>query len=165
VSKLAGEHYCRVWASLGRLPTVCLRYFNVFGPGQSPESKYAAVFPAFISALKRDEAPEIHGDGEQSRDFTFIDDVVRANLLAAEVEGAAGAVMNVAGGTPRTVNQVFASIAEVLGKNIEPRHVPPREGDIRHSHADATRVRELLGWNVESDWSTAVKQTVDWFAG
>ncbi|MGH2808410.1 MAG: NAD-dependent epimerase/dehydratase family protein [Actinomycetota bacterium] len=164
VSKLAGEHYCRVWSSLGRLPTVCLRYFNVFGPGQSPESKYAAVFPAFISALKHDEAPDIHGDGEQSRDFTFIDDVVRANLLAAEAAGAEGAVMNVAGGRPRTVNEVFRSISGALGKDLEPRHVAPREGDIRHSHADAARVRELLGWHVESDWATAVKQTVEWFA-
>ena len=164
VSKLTGEYYCRVWSELGKVSAVALRYFNVFGPGQPADSQYAAVFPSFISLLRADEAPEIHWDGEQSRDFTYIDDVVRANLLAGEAPEASGRVINVAGGEPRTVNAVFEAIARVLGKDIEPRRLPRREGDIRHSHADANRAFELLGWKAESDWETSVASTVAWFA-
>jgi nucleoside-diphosphate-sugar epimerase len=164
VSKLSAEYYCRVWAGLGKLSTVSLRYFNVFGPGQSAESKYAAVFPAFISALSRGESPEIHWDGEQSRDFTFIDDVVRANLLAGESETADGAAINVAGGRPRTVNEVFESVSAVLGVSIEPKRVPKREGDIRTSLADVSRALHHLGWKAEADWDGSVRKTVDWFS-
>lgn len=164
VSKLAGEHYCRVWTHLGRMSTVSLRYFNVFGPGQHRDSKYAAVFPAFVSALVEGRAPEVHWDGEQSRDFSYIDDVVRANLAAADAgERASGAVVNVGGGDPKTINEVLRSIADAVGTWIEPTHLPMRAGDVRATRADLTRGRELLGWAPEMGWTEAVERTVAWF--
>lgn len=162
-SKLTGEFYCRVWSRLGRVPTTSLRYFNVFGPGQHPESKYSAVFPAFIAALKAGRAPTIYGDGEQSRDFTFIDDVVDANLKAAEAGAADGAVLNVASGNPKSVNEVLKTIADELGVWVEPNFEDPRVGDIRNSHADITRARDTLSWEPQVDWTEAVKTTVRWF--
>ena len=164
VSKLSGEFYCRVWASLGSIETVSLRYFNVFGPGQQADSQYAAVFPAFISALREGRSPEIQWDGEQSRDFTFIDDVVRANVLAASADAASGHVFNVAGGQPRTINQVYDAVSQVLGTDIEPTRTPRRAGDIRHSLADTSKAAEMLGWRVEVQWDEAVSRTVQWFA-
>ncbi len=163
VSKLAGEYYCRAWTHLGRLSAVCLRYFNVFGPGQHPESKYAAVFPAFVSALVGDRAPELHWDGEQSRDFSFVDDVVAANLLAADAEGADGAVINIGGGRPKTVNEVLLAVSDALGKWIEPTHAPMRAGDVRHTRADISRARALLGWEPMTPWEEAIRATVRWF--
>lgn len=162
-SKLAAEQYCRVWSKLGKISTVSLRYFNVFGPGQNPDSKYSAVFPAFISALLEGKPPEVHSDGEQSRDFTFIDDVVSANLLAAEAADADGAVINIASGRPKTVNEVLKAVSEQLGIWIEPTHVPPRPGDIRATRADIARARELTGWEPKVPWSEAVKATVSSF--
>lgn len=164
VSKLAGEHYSRVWTRLGRLSTVSLRYFNVFGPGQHPESKYAAVCPAFISKLINDEPPEVHWDGEQGRDFTYVDDVVAANLLAAEAgTNVDGEVFNIGGGEPKTVNQVLQSISEALGKWIDPIHRDKRAGDVRHTHADISKAKTMLGWTPSSDWNTAIKSTIAWF--
>ncbi|HEX2235966.1 MAG TPA: NAD-dependent epimerase/dehydratase family protein [Actinomycetota bacterium] len=164
VSKLAGENYCRIWTPLKGLSTVSLRYFNVFGPGQHPESKYAAVFPAFIKALSSDRPPELHWDGEQSRDFSYIDDVVRANLLAAEAdERVDGAVMNIGGGGAKSVNHVLRSVSDVMGKWIDPVMKPRRAGDVRHTRADISRAGELLGWRPEADWDLAVKETVSWF--
>jgi nucleoside-diphosphate-sugar epimerase len=164
-SKLAGEHYCRVWTSLRGLPTVSLRYFNVFGPGQHRDSKYAAVFPAFCSALVEGRAPEVHWDGEQIRDFTYIDDVVKANLRAAEAGSRAdGAVINIAGGRPRSVNEVLRSVADAVGTWIEPERSPKRVGDVRRTHADISRARALLGWEPQADWDRAVRSTVEWFA-
>ena len=164
VSKLAGEYYCRVWAGLGRVSTVSLRYFNVFGPGQPADSAYAAVFPAFISSLLAGEQPIVYGDGNQTRDFTFIDDIVRANLLAADAgESVDGTVINVAGGEPRSVNDVLSSVADVLSRPVDPRHEPSRTGDVRHSLADPRRAAELLGWKPRSNWDEAITATVDWF--
>jgi nucleoside-diphosphate-sugar epimerase len=164
-SKLAGELYCRVWTRLKDLSTVSLRYFNVFGPGQSLESKYAAVFPAFCSALAAGRPPEVHWDGEQSRDFTYIDDVVRANLQAAEADGRVdGAVINIAGGRPKTVNEVLRSVSEAMDRWLEPTRTPRRAGDVRRTHADIARARELLGWTPRADWDEAVRNTVRWFA-
>lgn len=163
VSKLTGEYYCRVWATLGRIETVALRYFNVFGPGQRADSKYAAVFPAFVSALFEDRSPDIHWDGEQSRDFTYIDDVVAANVLSADAPAASGHVINVAGGSPRSINQVFEDIAHELGSDLQPIRVPKRAGDIRDSYADPTRARDLLSWKSETDWTIAIANTVAWF--
>ena len=164
VSKLAGEHYCRAWTKLGRLPTVSLRYFNVFGPGQHRESKYAAVFPAFIGALAAGEPPELHWDGEQSRDFTYIDDVVASNVAAASAPAAAdGEVFNIGGGKPRTVNEVLGAVSDAIGTWIEPAHMPRRAGDVRHTRADISRAREVLGWEPKADWADAVAATVGWF--
>jgi len=164
VSKLAGEHYCRVWTKLGRLSTVSLRYFNVFGPGQHPESRYAAVFPALISALKQGKAPEVHWDGEQSRDFCFIDNVVAANLAAARAGPEAdGGVFNIGGGDPKSVNEVLRVISQVLGVWIDPVFVPKRGGDIRHTHADISLAKGILGWQPEADWIRSVEATVKWF--
>lgn len=166
VSKLAGEHLCRVWTSLHGLSTVSLRYFNVFGPGQHPESKYSAVFPAFVSSLLRGEPPELHWDGEQSRDFTYIVDVVRANVLAAEADARAdGAVINIAGGEPRTINEVYRNVSDVIGTQITPEHRPKRPGDVRRTHADISRARDLLGWEPRADWASSVAETVRWFRG
>lgn len=164
VSKLAGEHYCRTWASLGLLSTVCLRYFNVFGPGQHPDSQYAALFPAIIGALCAGASPVIHWDGEQSRDFTFVDDVVAANLRAAEAdENCAGQVFNIGAGDPKTVNDVVRTVSNILDTWVEPTYVDKRVGDIRTSHADITRSREILGWEPRADWKQAVAATVEWF--
>jgi nucleoside-diphosphate-sugar epimerase len=163
-SKLAGENYCRIWTPLKGLSTVSLRYFNVFGPGQHPESKYAAVFPAFIKALAADRAPEVHWDGEQSRDFTYIDDVVRANLLAAEADSAVdGSVVNIGGGGSRTVNDVLRSVSEAMAKWVEPTHSPRRAGDVRHTRADISLAAQLLGWKPEADWDQSVRATAEWF--
>ena len=164
-SKLTGEYYCKVWAQLGRLPTTSLRYFNVFGPGQHPESKYSAVFPAFIAALKDGQPPTIYGDGEQSRDFTYIDDVVAANLLAAETVAADGLVMNVASGRPKSVNSVLKTVSDELGTWIDPVHDEPRVGDIRNSYADISLARSTLSWEPATEWEEAVRTTVGWFSG
>jgi nucleoside-diphosphate-sugar epimerase len=153
-----------VWSRLGRLSTVSLRYFNVFGPGQRPESKYAAVFPAFISSLAAGRAPEVHWDGEQSRDFTYIDDVVRANLLAADADSRGdGEVVNIAGGDLKTVNEVLQAVASVFGTWIDPISLPKRPGDLRHKRADVSRAAAVLDWKPQSDWKRAVEATVSWF--
>ena len=164
LSKFAGERYCQLWTRLKGLSTVSLRYFNVFGPGQRPESKYAAVFPGFISALASGRAPEVHWDGQQTRDFTYIDDVVRANLLAAEAsERADGEVMNVGGGSPKSVLEVLRQVSQAFGNWTEPVFRPKRAGDVRRTHADIKRAKSLIGWSPEADWDEAVKATVSWF--
>lgn len=163
VSKLAAEQYCRVWTRLRGLSTVSLRYFNVYGPGQHPESKYSAVFPAFVSALVEGREPEVHWDGEQTRDFTFVGDVVEANIIAGMRDGIDGEVFNIAGGSPKSVNTLLQSVSDAVGRWIEPRRTPKRDGDIRRSHADTSRARELLGWTPRADWTTSVGQTVAWF--
>lgn len=163
VSKLTGEYYCRVYSILGWVPTISLRYFNVFGPGQRADSLYSAVFPSFISSLKRGIAPTIHWDGEQSRDFTYIDDVVSANLQALSVSSPGGAIVNTAGGRPRTINEVFATISKILDAHIGPVRAPKRPGDIRKSYADTSRAFHLLGWQPTTTWEEAVKSTVEWF--
>ena len=166
VSKLAGEMYCRVWSAVHGLSTVSLRYFNVFGPRQRPESKYAAVFPAFVSALLDGRAPEVHWDGEQSRDFAFIDDVVSANLRAMEIGPLdEGGVFNIGGGRPKTVNEVLRSVSAAVGRWIDPVHTPKRRGDVRATMADISRGRRILGWEPRADWDDAVRATVAWFTG
>lgn len=163
-SKLAGEHYIAAFAAAMGLATVSLRYFNVFGPGQDPHSKYAAVFPRFIAALLRGEAPEIYGDGEQTRDFTFIDDVVEANLLAAAAPPEAdGEAFNVGAGRPRSVNETLRAISEAAGVWTDPIFSPPRPGDVRHSLADLTRSRAVLRYDPKAEWEGAVAATVEWF--
>lgn len=164
VSKLAGENYCRVWSGLGRIETVSLRYFNVFGPGQHPESKYSALFPGFVSAIVKGEPAEIHWDGEQSRDFTYIDDVIEANIAAAIAsDDANGETFNIASGSPKTVNEVWQAVIAHFDDVKEPKMLPKRPGDVRKTHADVSKAQRLLGWVPKADWDEAVAATVAWF--
>lgn len=146
VQKLAGEGYCRAFGEVYGLETVAIRYFNVFGPRQDPRSQYAAVIPNFIAALMRSERPTIHGDGEQSRDFTYVENVVEGNVLAAEAAEAAGKVYNVACGERVTLNELFSELADLLGSDLEPVYSDPRPGDVRHSLADISAARRDLGY-------------------
>ena len=162
--KVAGEAYCQVWHSLYGLETVALRYFNVFGPGQDPQSEYAAVIPRFIAAALAGQAPTIYGDGEQSRDFISVGNVVEANLLAATVPAAAGAVLNVGGGISVTLNQLVAEIGQAIGRELRPQYAPSRPGDVRESLADITRLRATLGYMPAVSFSAGLAQTVAAFA-
>jgi len=162
VAKLAAERYCisfsRVYESF---ETVVLRYFNVFGPRQSPHSQYAAVVPLFIAAIDRGEPVTIHGDGEQSRDFTYVTNVVDATIRAAEATGATGRAFNVAAGSPATVNDVADTIGVLLGKPVEKRFEPPRPGDIRDSWADISAAREVLGYEPRVDLAAGLELTAE----
>ena len=144
ISKLAGENYCRIFYRIYGLETVCLRYFNVFGPRQDPTSQYSAVIPKFISAMLNGERPKIYGDGKQSRDFTYVANVVQANLLACQADGVAGEFFNVACGERYTVLDLVAELNEILGKDVEPVFTEPRKGDVRHSQADISKAQRLL---------------------
>ncbi len=166
VAKLAAERYCvsfsRVYESF---ETVVLRYFNVFGPRQSPHSQYAAVVPLFLTAIAAGEPLTIFGDGEQSRDFTYVQNVVEANLRAAEASGANGRIFNVAAGSPRSVNTLVETISELLGKPAERRFEPPRAGDLRDSYADISAAREILGWEPTVDFEDGLRRTAESLAG
>ena len=162
-SKLAGEQYCKVWSHLKDIETVSLRYFNVYGPGQHPESKYSAVFPAFISALLAKRSPEVHWTGEQSRSFTFIDDVVAANLSALDASASvSGQVFNIGGDRSTSVNEVLRSIADAMDVWIEPTYEPMRRGDVFRSSADISKAEVLLGWSPKAAWQPSVEATVAW---
>jgi nucleoside-diphosphate-sugar epimerase len=165
VTKLAGEHYARVFWELHGLETVCLRYFNVFGPRQRPDTQYAAVVPLFVDALLAGEAPVVHGDGAQSRDFTFVADTVRANLLAAEAPAAAcaGRVFNIARGRPVSVLDLLGALGEAQGQAVTPRTSPARAGDVRHSHADISAAREGLGYEPSVSLEEGLARTLAWF--
>jgi nucleoside-diphosphate-sugar epimerase len=162
-SKLAGEHYCRAVTECYGVETVSLRYFNIYGPRQDPESLYAAVIPKFIAAMLAGERPTIFGDGEQSRDFTFVADAVAANLLACEAALAAGRVINVACGKRYTLNELVARLNAILGTDIEPVYAEPRAGDVKHSQADISAARSLLGYEPTTAFEDGLRQTVDWF--
>jgi nucleoside-diphosphate-sugar epimerase len=146
VAKLAGEGYCRAFTHVYGLETVALRYFNVFGPRQDPLSQYAAVIPMFISAFLDDRSPIVHGDGDQSRDFTYVDNAVQATVLAAEAEEAAGQTFNVACGERTTLNELLEELRKLTGKEIEATYVDPRPGDVRHSLADISEACRVLGY-------------------
>ena len=146
VSKLAAERYCVSFSRVYPLQTVALRYFNVFGPNQDPTSQYAAVVPRFIAAIADERPVPVYGDGEQRRDFTYVANVVEANLLAAEAENVSGAVINVATGRGVLVNELADAIGATLGLSVEREYAPERAGDVRDSWADVTRARELLGY-------------------
>lgn len=162
VSKLAGEHYCRVFNDLMGVETVRLRYFNVYGPRQRSDSPYAAVIPLFVDALRAGRPPIVHGDGRQSRDFTFVTDAVQANLLAAWTapERCSGRVYNVAGGEPYTILELLAIMAKVIGVDAAPRHASPRPGDVRRSHADITAARTDLGYQPRIDLEEGLRRTL-----
>ncbi len=164
VAKLTGEYYCRIFPDLYGLETVVLRYFNVFGPRQDPHSQYAAVIPKFITSLLKGEAPIIFGDGEQTRDFIFVENVVRANLAACEAAPAAvGEVINVASGKKTSINELYRLIAELIGTDVKPRYASPRPGDVRHSLADVSKAERLLGLKEFVDLREGLKRTIDWY--
>ena len=161
-SKWAGEKYLQVFAKTFDLETVSLRYFNVFGPRQDPASQYAAAVPLFITRILRGEAPTVFGDGEQSRDFTYVANVVEANLLACTARGAAGGVFNVACADRITVNVLIAKINEILGKSIAPVYAAPRPGDIRHSFADISAAERELGYRPVVGFEEGLRRTIAW---
>jgi UDP-glucose 4-epimerase len=163
ISKLVGEQYCQIFDRLYGLPTVRLRYFNVFGPRQDPLSEYAAAIPHFITKTIRGEPPMIFGDGEQSRDFTFVANVVEANILAAEASGISGEVFNIACGQRITVNSLVHRIREDLGSKVNPRHGDPRPGEILHSYADIAKAERLLNYRVLYPLDDGLQKTVAWY--
>jgi len=163
VAKLAGEQYCRVFTSVFGLDTISLRYFNVFGPRQDPESPYAAAVPKFIAAALDGESPVIFGDGSQTRDFTYVADVVHANMLACRApKEAAGAVVNVAGGAGISVNDVWDVIRTRLGATVAARRLPPRAGEVRHSVASLERARTVLGYEPAVGSREGLRLTCEW---
>lgn len=163
VSKLVGEHYCSVYSKVYGLPTVSIRYFNVFGPRQDPASQYAAVIPIFINHLLNGTAPTIYGDGEQSRDFTYVGNIVKANIMAAQWDKAAGQVINVACGGRFTLNEIYGMLSRLIGAEIDPVYADTRAGDVKHSHADISMAEDLLGYSVETGFEEGLKRTVDWY--
>ena len=163
VSKLAAEHYCQTFARLYGVETVSLRYFNVFGPRQNPESKYSAVIPRFLAQALAGEPLEVHGDGEQSRDFTYIDNVVQANLRAMEASGVSGEIFNVACGTRHSLLAIADAIGKFLGRKLERAHVAPRPGDVRHTQADIGKAKRLLHYEPSVDFAAGMNRTCEYF--
>ena len=163
VSKLTGEHFCRVFAHAYGLPTVCLRYFNVYGPRQDPASTYAAVIPRFIMHCLRGSAATIFGDGTQSRDFTFVEDCVAANLMACEAPLSGGEVCNIGSGSRISIAELCAMIRWITRSDASPQFEPPRPGDVKHSLADITRAKTLLGYTPRHDLEPGLARTVEWF--
>jgi len=162
-SKAIGELYCETFARSFGIETVCLRYFNVFGPNQDPNSQYAAAIPAFVSRMLKGQPPVIFGDGEQSRDFTFIDNVIEANLCAAEADIKAPVTVNIACGKPASVNEIVAQLNKALVTSIEPRYDKPRPGDIRHSWADISAAEQLIGYRPTTGLEDGLSQAVQWY--
>ncbi len=163
VTKLAGEKFCQVFSRVFGLPTASLRYFNIFGPRQNPLSQYAAVIPLFITKIIQGERPVIFGDGKQSRDFTYVANIVEANRLAIQAPEISGEIINVACGDKTTVNQLFESIRQILQKDIRPIHEEPRPGDIRHSYADIAKAQEVLEYEPKISLSEGLRETIRWY--
>ena len=165
LSKVSGEHYCRVWSHVYELETVCLRYFNIFGPRQDPASPYSGVISIFARAMIDGRAPMIHGYGEQSRDFTYVDNVVEANLRACAMEKTAGQVYNIGCARAITINQLVQAINTALGSELVPKHVTSRSGDVRVSLADITAARDTLGYSPTTAFEEGLARTLDWMKG
>src|SRR5215467_8741248 len=165
LSKLSAEQYCGVFHRVYGFETVALRYFNIFGPRQDPESQYAAVIPKFITAILGGRRPVIFGDGLQSRDFTYVDNVVEANLLASESGGAAGRFFNVACGGRYSLLDLLARIKDILGSDIDSIHEAPRPGDVRDSQASIEAAKNALGYKVLVDFDEGLRRTVEWYRG
>jgi nucleoside-diphosphate-sugar epimerase len=164
VAKLVGEYYCKVFSRVYDMETISLRYFNVFGPRQDPGSQYSGVVSRFISCLFNKERPVIYGDGEQSRDFTYIDNVVSANLKAAEAKEGIGHVFNIANGERVTLNQLLAELKDLTGNpQVTAEHKEPRVGDVRHSFADVTAAKQLLGYESKVGLRDGLQRTIDWW--
>jgi UDP-glucose 4-epimerase len=163
VAKLVGEYYCSVFYQVFGLETISLRYFNVFGPQQDPKSQYAAAIPAFVTAILKNEPPTIYGDGQQSRDFTYIENVVQANLLAARAEQTKGEVINIACGLAITVNEIIAMINDATGKNVKPNYTDSRPGDVKHSLADITLAEKIIGFKPKVTFSEGLQKAIEWY--
>jgi nucleoside-diphosphate-sugar epimerase len=163
VSKRTGEIYCQMYTKLFGFSTVCLRYFNVFGPRQDPQSQYAAAIPIFITRMLEGLRPVVYGDGEQTRDFVFVRNVVEANLLASQGEDASGEVMNIAGGERITINSLVESIGRILGTQVDPEYVTERPGDIRHSYASIAKAGEKLNFKTLVAFEEGLRQTIRWY--
>jgi nucleoside-diphosphate-sugar epimerase len=162
-AKLMGEYYCSVFYKVFGLETISLRYFNVFGPQQDPTSQYAAAIPAFVTSILKNKPPTIYGDGEQSRDFTYVDNVVEANLLAAGVKKTEGQVVNIACGEAITVNAIIKMINEITGKSVRPVYAPTRKGDVKHSLADITAAKKLLGFQPVVSFKDGLRKAINWY--
>jgi nucleoside-diphosphate-sugar epimerase len=165
VSKLAGEHYCRLFSRLYELETVALRYFNVYGPRQDASSEYAGVIPKFISALLLEHRPVIYGDGEQSRDFLHVSDCIAATLAACHTPGLSGDVINIGTGQRTTVNRLCRVLQTILRREIPPRFDLPQPGDIRHDYADIEKAKRLLSFQPGCDIEKGLREAVAWYAG
>lgn len=163
LTKRANEEWAKQYASLYSLETVGLRYFNVFGRRQNPDGDYAALIPKFIKLVKNGKTPQINGDGEQSRDFTYVENVIEANLRALFAKDAGGKVFNIAYGSRVTVNEVLAAINAGLGKNAVAEHLPERDGDIRHSLADISAAKEILGYNPDYNFEKGLHEAIEWY--
>jgi len=163
ISKHTGEQYCKAFYQLYGLETVTLRYFNVFGQRQDPNSQYAAVIPIFINSFLEGRPPTIFGDGGQTRDFVFVEDVVQANRLACYAQGAAGEIFNIGSGGRTTISSLAGAIRDLIGSHIEPVYEQERIGDVRHSQADISKAREILGYEPLADMKTGLDRTIEWF--
>jgi nucleoside-diphosphate-sugar epimerase len=162
VSKYTGEQYCKVFYSIYGLETVILRYFNVFGQRQNPNSQYSAAIPIFIKAFLDGKSPTIYGDGEQSRDFTFVENVVSANLLACHADGIAGEVFNIAYGKHISLNDLILTIKNLLNSSVKPVYEQARKGDVQHSLADISKAQRLLGYKPKVDLEEGLRRTIEW---
>ncbi len=162
-AKLAAEYYCQAFTATYGFETVAIRYFNVFGPRQDPHSQYSAVIPLFITALLAGRRPTIFGDGGQSRDFTYVANVVQGNLLAADAEGVAGRTINVANGRSTSLLELIRLLNQLLGTQVEPIHAPPRVGDVRESLADITQARQRLGFEPQVDFLEGLRRSIDYY--
>ncbi|MFW6131435.1 MAG: SDR family oxidoreductase [Candidatus Aminicenantaceae bacterium] len=162
LTKLTGEHYCKIFSSVYGLQTISLRYFNIFGPGQNPESQYAAVIPKFIESLLRGKPPVVYGNGNQTRDFTFVDNAVSANILACQTEKTSGETVNIATGVQTSLNQLIQILKEITNLNIPAQYDSPREGDILHSLADLSLANKLLGYKPVIHLKEGLQKSVKW---
>jgi len=165
LSKLTGEYYCRIFSQFFNVETVCLRYFNVFGPKQALDDEYAVVIPKFIHCIMHDEQPPIFGNGKQSRDFTFIENVIFANFLSATTPGLKHEVFNVANGKDNTVLEIVHLLNKILGKNISPKHLPIRAGDVFRTCADISKISSKTGFKPLFNFEEGLKKTVEYFRG
>lgn len=165
ISKCTGEQYARFFSRYKGVETVCLRYFNVYGPMQNPRSQYAAVISIFITKMLQGDSPVIYGDGEQTRDFIYVDDVVKANLLAASTpDDVSGEVFNIASGESLSVNQLVKILNQVFGTSLEPEYQPERKGDARHSSPSIEKTQNMLGFVPSLTFGEGLRQTVRWYA-
>ena len=163
LTKYTGERYCQIFWKLYGLPTICLRYFNVFGPKQNPDSQYSAVIPKFIKALLKGEKPIIYGTGEQSRDFTFVDNVVSANLLSAKSEKGFGEIFNIACGDETKLNHLLSMLQEIIGAKIDAEYKNSRAGDVPNSRADISKAEQFLGYKPKIEFKEGLIKTIDWY--